>query len=590
MRLHAAFTIVSAMASEATPALIDAVNDLRDAVQASRLPLRTPGQAQGLQVRRELVEQLDDYVLPRLNSIDAPVLAVVGGSTGAGKSTLINSIVASPVSRTGVLRPTTTVPVLVHHPDDTHWFRDHRILPGLARVTGEDRDPQPGTVRLARSRALPAGLALLDAPDIDSVVKANRDLAAQLLAAADLWIFVTTAARYADAVPWGLLRTAADRGTAVAIVLDRVAPESVDEIRAHLVSMLREQGLGTSPVFVVPESELGPEGLLPAEAIERIKNWLIAVSSDSRARAVIIGQTLQGALASLDGRTAALIEAVHEQVAAGNALVAVADSRYEDALRDVEDGMRDGTLLRGEVLARWQEFVGTGEFFRNVESTIGKWRDKVMAALKGNPAPAHTLGEALHTGVAALVMAHGEAAAGQVAREWRTLPGGEALLERDRALTGASTDFRSAVEQLVRAWQGDIFEMVRTEGGNRRTNARVAAYGVNGIGLFLMLVTFAHTGGLTGAEVGIAGGTSVLAQRVLEAIFGDQAVRDMAARARRALRARVEELYQAERVRYERAAVGAGSTAAGGGGTAADVAVGAERLELTVKAVREAQR
>jgi hypothetical protein len=31
---------------------------------------------------------------------------------------------------------------------------------------------------------------------------ANHDLAALLLGAADLWLFVTTAVRYADAVPW----------------------------------------------------------------------------------------------------------------------------------------------------------------------------------------------------------------------------------------------------------------------------------------------------------------------------------------------------------------------------------------------------
>ena len=93
--------------------------------------------------------------------------------------------------------------------------------------------------------------------------------------------------------------------------------------------------------------------------------------------------------------------------------------------------------------------------------------------------------------------------------------------------------------------------MVRTEGGNRRTNARVAAYGVNGIGLFLMLVAFAHTGGITGAEAGIAGGTAVLAQRVLEAIFGDQAVRDMAAKARHRLLTRVELLYATQRERFD---------------------------------------
>ena len=98
-----------------------------------------------------------------------------------------------------MLRPTTTSPVLIHHPDDVRWFRDARVLPSLARVTGDEgADPQPGTVRLTASPTLPPGMAVLDAPDIDSVVSANRDLAAQLLSAADLWLFVTTAARYAD--------------------------------------------------------------------------------------------------------------------------------------------------------------------------------------------------------------------------------------------------------------------------------------------------------------------------------------------------------------------------------------------------------
>ena len=77
--------------------------------------------------------QLDDYVLPRLRSLDAPLLVVVGGSTGAGKSTLVNSILGRHVTTPGVLRPTTRAPVLVHHPDDAPWFTGQRILPGMAR-------------------------------------------------------------------------------------------------------------------------------------------------------------------------------------------------------------------------------------------------------------------------------------------------------------------------------------------------------------------------------------------------------------------------------------------------------------------------
>lgn len=523
-------------------------------VADSQLPLDIPDTAQAKANRSALLRQLDDYVIPRLTSLDAPLLAVVGGSTGAGKSTLVNSVVRDDVSRSGVLRPTTTSPVLVHNPADEKWFTDTRVLPELSRVTGVDtREPQPGTVRLVASGALPAGMALLDAPDIDSVVSANRKLARQLLLAADLWLFVTTAARYADAVPWDLLRQASDRGTAVAIVLDRVPPEAVGEIRPHLAGMLREQGLSTAPIFTIPETALTPEGRLPESTFERLESWLKALAGDSRARGIVVRQTLDGALASLEPRIRELVAASKAQQKATTRLKAAADHHYVQAFEGIEKGMTDGTLLRGEVLARWQEFVGTGEFFRQVETTIARWRDKITATLRGKQPPAEEVGEALQTGVAALVTAQAQLASSSTVREWRGLPAGNSLLARSPELSKPSRDLADRVERMVRDWQGEVLELVREEGQDRRANARIAAYGVNGIGLFLMLVTFAHTAGLTGAEVGIAGGTAVLAQRVLEAIFGDQAVRDMAAKARKLLLTHVREVLGAEQARYEQA-------------------------------------
>ena len=51
-----------------------------------------------------------------------------------------------------------------------------------------------------------------------------------------------------------------------------------------------------------------------------------------------------------------------------------------------------------------------------------------------------------------------------------------------------------------------------------------------------MVAVFAQTGGLTGGEVAVAGGTTAVGQRVLEAVFGDAAVRSLADRAREDLR------------------------------------------------------
>ena len=531
--------------------LLAAVHALRDAVGQATLPLDLPGAGSAREGQGSLLKQLDDYVIPRLEALDAPLLAVVGGSTGAGKSTLVNSLVGQNVTRSGVLRPTTRSPVLVHHPADERWFTGARILPGLARSTGTAPQDHPGDLHLVASPALTPGLALLDAPDIDSVVRANRDLATQLLSAADLWLFVTTAARYADAVPWELLREAAARGTSVAIVLDRVPPEAMEEIRSHLASMLREQGLAGAPLFTVSETVLDTAGRLADVDVERLRSWLAALARDAQARGVVIRRTLTGALDSLAERVAVLVAASEAQDQAAAALSAEAVSAYATAAEAVEVGMTDGTLLRGEVLARWQEFVGTGELLRQVESGIGRLRDRVTAAIKGTPPPARDLGEALQSGVAALLTAQAQDAASSTVRRWRQLPGGPQVVAARPDLARPSADLPGRVERLVRDWQGDVLDLVRDEGKDRRSTARVLSFGVNGIGVVLMLAAFSQTMGLSGAEIGIAGGSAVLAQRLLEAVFGDQAVRDLAAKARRELMRRTSELYAAEQARYD---------------------------------------
>lgn len=532
--------------------LLAAVERLRVSADGLRLPLALDGAERSRGARRELVQQLDDYVLPRLRSLEAPLLAVVGGSTGSGKSTLVNSLVGREVTRPGIIRPTTRASVLVHTEADTRWFTDKRVLPDLARVvdrTGAADDP--GSVRLVGADTLPTGLALLDAPDIDSVVRANRQLSRQLLSAADLWLFVTTAARYADAVPWDLLREASDRGTSVAVVLNRVPPEALEEVRVHLAGMLRDQGLGQAPIFTVPEVDL-EGGRIPEKHVQRLSGWLHSLAGDARARSMVIRRTLTGALDSLGGRARELAQAGREQLAARAELAEAPRGAYADALRNVADGVQDGSLLRGEVLARWQELVGTGEFLRSVEAGVGRVRDRVTAFFTGREVSSEPLEEALQTGASALIASHGQVAASTSARAWRRHPAGEPLVREHPGLGKATPGFTEEVERLIRDWQRDILEMVREEAGGRRATARYLAFGVNGLAVLLMIVVFSATSFIpTGAEVAIAGGSAVLAQRLLEAVFGDQAVREMSRKARTSLLRRVEKLYETERARFD---------------------------------------
>ncbi|MBW0253639.1 GTPase domain-containing protein [Cellulomonas sp. PS-H5] len=540
----------------ADAALADALDRLRARLRDLALPLDAPGAAQARGDRRAALDQLDDYLLPRLRSAGAPLLVVVGGSTGAGKSTLVNSLLGERVSDPGVLRPTTRSPVLVHHPLDAGWFAGDRVLPGLARLAGDrgpstgagaDAEPGAAAVRLAPSPALPRGLALLDAPDVDSVEEANRRLAAQLLAAADLWLFVTTAARYADAVPWDLLHTAAERHAQVALVVDRVDPGSEAAVE-DLRRMLDANGLSAAPLFVVAEG-VGPDGLLPEDAVGPVAAWLSDLGGDAAARRAVAVATRDGVVDDLAGRGLALARAADEQVVAAARLRDAVERAYAEAAAQVGAATSDGAMLRGEVLARWQELVGTGDLLRSVERGVGRVRDAVVGFLRGRPAAPAPVEQAIAHGLAAVVLDAADAAAERTHAAWRGDPSGAGLLP-DLGLSRSSATLRADVDREIRAWQADVLALVGEQGAQRRGTARALSFGVNALGVSLMVLAFASTGGLTGVEVGIAGGTAVVAQKLLEAVFGDDAVRRLTAEARERLDARVRGLLAGEAARY----------------------------------------
>ncbi|WP_189080005.1 GTPase domain-containing protein [Mangrovihabitans endophyticus] len=562
--------------------LAEALSRLRATIGGTTYPLAMPSADEARRVGTALVSQLDDYLLPRLARLDAPLLVVVGGSTGAGKSTLVNSLVRAPVSAAGVLRPTTRSPVLVSHPDDLPWFRQGELLPGLTRITESSTDPR--TLQLVPAPALGSGLAFLDAPDIDSVVDRNRALAAQLLAAADLWLFVTTAARYADAVPWELLTTARLRGTVIALVLDRVPAEAAGEVSAHLGEMLAAHDMSAAPLFVMPETHLEAQGLLPDDVTAPLRDWFAQLAVDASARAAVVRQTLDGALAALQPTVEGLAEAADEQSRAAAALQERVIAAYRTARRTIEQGLQDGRLLRGEVLARWQEFIGTGEFLRTLESRVGQVRDRLVAALTGRPAPGRNLQDALESQLVTLIRGVCADASEQAWQAWQAHPAGVALLEP--ALQRPAPDLPDRAERLVRDWQQWVLELVRAEAGDRRVVARGAAYAVNGAGLAVMIAVFTSTAFIpTGAEVAVGAGTTVAAQKVLEAIFGDQAIRTLAGRARENLMERITDLLNAEAARYTERAAAAGLDADPGAGLRhAATAVERAREELALTA------
>ena len=517
-----------------------------------------------------MARQLDDYILPRSASVDNPLTIVVGGSTGAGKSTLVNTLLGEPLTQSGAIRPTTRHPVLLHRAEDEAALAPERFLPTLprTRTSGMNAGSQalPGLdPKIARAlipittSALPQGIALIDAPDIDSVSEENRTLAKELLSAADLWLFVTTANRYADAVPWELLHEAAARSIAIAVVLNRVPEGDEEAIENDLRRMLDEAGIHAVLIHTVTEQQRDEKGMLAPISLAPLTLWIRELGADAPARAAIARQTLAGAVDTLAGNLQVLAAEQARQQTAHQSLAAIASEEYEDALTTIDGALSDGSLLRGEVLSRWHDFVGTGDFFRSLDSTIGRLRDRVGSALRGQPAAAQKVEDALESGIHAVVLDAAARASENTRTGWRASRAGRSLLARLDApqatsavpeqnaeakgeVQSAEDIFSAAVAEQIRLWQGSVLEMIREEGADKRKRARFLSLGVNATAVMLMVAAFSLTGGITGIEAGIAGGSGVVGTKLLESIFGEDAVRRMATRARTDLLERMADL------------------------------------------------
>jgi hypothetical protein len=429
------------------PQLLDALSALRDRVAAARFPLPLEGAPRARANRDELLAQLDDYLVPRLTEPQAPLLAVVGGSTGAGKSTLVNSLVGRRVSEAGVLRPTTRTPVLVCHPEDHHWFSNMRVLPDLTRVwvpergPGEDlltaEDDSSRLLRVQTVETLPPGLALLDAPDIDSLIADNRALAAELMCAADIWVMVTTAARYADAVPWHLLRTAKEYDATLVTVLDRVPHQVVSEVSRQYAALLTKAGLGDVPRFTVPEL---PEsawggGLLPATAVAPLRAWLAHQVQDVSAREDAVARTAHGVLDSLKSRMPELASAAAAQHAAALRLTAAVDSAYDSEHARVRGRLQAGAVLAGDALKRWRAYP--------LDCTAGELLDALVESL------------------CALLLCAVTAADERVDDAWRREPAAGAPGLADRDPSPESVEHRIGL--AMRRWRRELEEYAEDE-------------------------------------------------------------------------------------------------------------------------------
>lgn len=536
-----------------------APSDLRDMVErlttlAERRLQASPRSEPAMARVRQLADHLRGHVRVRAASLDAPLVVLLVGPTGAGKSTIFNTIAGRSASPTGVLRPTTRVAVVLAHPDDHEALADG----ALAGV-------QTDRLRYVDDATIDPGLALVDAPDIDSVEHANRALADQLVEAADLCCFVTTATRYADQVPWAVLERVQERGLPLLVIVNRMPPDPSDReaVLTDIRRLLSEAGLrellAAGPdaeprdLVSVQEGALDPAGdrLVPG-SIAPVMAEIARLRADRAARMELAARALSGSLGGL-GETLDRIadDAEHEAIDV-EGLRRIADRSYEAGLTALRQELSQGTFMRQEALRRWQSFVGADQMTRFFSEGIGRMRGALAAVFRPATAPVAEIRASTTDDLLSIARLHAGEAARRTATAWAEEPVAGLAVAEDAELWLRSADFDARLQARIEGWMESIVEDIQTRGRSKRTLARGASVGVNVLGTGVMLGTFLHTGGLTGAEVGVAAATAFLNQKLLSALFGEAAMVELIGAARRRLDDVLATTFEEERVRFDR--------------------------------------
>jgi hypothetical protein len=540
------------------------VADARDgrlaslAVDLATLRFDLSGATAGdLRTERDRLVRLVRGVQARTAEPRAPLLVVVGGGSGAGKSTTVNSLARRVVASTGVVRPTTRVPTLACHPDDRAWFVDERILPDLVRVPVDAEHYLPADepelagrqLRLAVSSALPRGVALLDTPDIDSVALANHVLADESLDAADAWVWLATSRSYADEVGMTYLRRASARQALTVVAITQVRPQERDEVLADVDRLLTAERVTADARVEIPYAIVA-DGQLPEEAVAQLRGWLEALAPTDR-RVQVRANALAGLRAAVPAELAGIVGAAERELDVAERLTRSVDARFTAVSGHLGTELDAGLSLRAEVLDRWHQLVGGNEALSRVQSTANQLATVLRAKL-GQPTRDDTrrvqveVADELTRTIIRLL----EGAARAARNDLEAEPAGRDVLDRTPALRRDRDGRQADVRRLVASWEASVAEQVEQVGAPRKVQARRTSTAINAAATSAILVLFALSGGITGGEVGIAAAASGASQWLLLRLFGERNLRQLLEEIREDLLRRVDALAGEEAQRF----------------------------------------
>lgn len=285
------------------------------------------------------------------------VLVGLAGSTGSGKSSLLNAIVEEPVADPGATRPTTSRPLVV--------------VP-LAVASRLERMWAELGIEDVVQRETPGSLVLVDLPDVDSVATDHRREVNDLLTIIDVVVWVTDPEKYRDRVMHDLFfrPLVAHEHTFVFVLnqIDRLDQGELVIVTEDLEWALRRDGF--SEPEVVATAADPPAG--PPVGIEELVEAILAKAEATGAGEKRMKNEIKRVLRSIGPSLAPV--GFSDRWDAVRARVAAAWERDPHMARQELGAFLEALSEEAPELAVSLEIVGepTTDVGRHLDSTLGR--------------------------------------------------------------------------------------------------------------------------------------------------------------------------------------------------------------------------
>lgn len=298
-----------------------------------------------------------------MQNLDESFLLVVVGEFNAGKSSFVNALLGEAVLPEGVTPTTDRIYVLVHG----------------ERVDGRNAEPEatgdPFVVRLKVPIAALDGVALVDTPGTNAIVRQHQVLTEGFLPRADLLLFLTSADRPFTESERQFLALAARWGRTVIMVVNKAdlleTPQQQEEVRAFVEAGARRELNLTPPVYLVSarrEQRAAESG--GDEGFRALRDALRARLGERERTRLKLGSPLNAAAEILGGeerRSAAARDTLKADLNTLGSLEAQRQ-RHQETMQ----GELDGQLNRlGRLLS---EFEARADRFIDASLRLGNFR------------------------------------------------------------------------------------------------------------------------------------------------------------------------------------------------------------------------